>query len=59
MPLLNDEPCNENGCELNPLPAVAVPVLGNCSAPRAITPPFTSSVAAGVVVLIPIEVVPD
>src|SRR5271168_3204142 len=53
VPLLNDDPCSKNGCELNPAPAVAVPVLGNCNGPREITLPFTSSVAAGVIVLMP------
>ena len=43
---LNDDPCNEKGCELNPPPAVAVPVVGNRSAPREII--GMDAVSAGV-----------
>src|SRR5579872_1065885 len=53
--LLNDEPCSNNGCEVKPALAEAVPVLGNCRLPREMIPPLTSKVAAGVVVLMPMS----
>src|SRR5215472_8745403 len=51
--LLKEEASASSGWELNPCVAVAVPVAGNCSVPRMVAPPFTSSFAAGVVVPIP------
>ena len=56
--LLNAEAAKLNGCEF--LPAVAVPVAGRFKMPRTVLPPLISSVAAGVVVPMPIlVVVPD
>src|SRR5690242_14301500 len=54
VPLLNDDASRLKGPELDPALAVAVPRLGNCTWPRTTALPFTSSVAAGVVLLIPI-----
>jgi hypothetical protein len=52
--LLNDDAVKLNGCEFLPAVAVAVPVAGSVSVPRTVSAPFTSSVTAGVVVLMPI-----
>ena len=58
--LLNDEASIMKGSELNPALAVAAPWLGNSKAPRTRALPPTSSVVAGVVLLIPILApVPD
>jgi hypothetical protein len=47
------------GCELKPLLAVAVPVVGRLNKPRIVLPPFTSKVEAGLFVPIPtLAVVP-
>lgn len=53
VPLLNAEAVQPMGCEVLPAVAVAVPVAGRLSKPRIVPPPFTSSLAAGVVVPMP------
>ena len=57
-PLLNADACKEKGCDGNPCEAFAVPVLGNCSAPREMRLPLTSRLADGVAVLMPIMPAP-
>ena len=52
--LLKAEAARFSGWELAPLVAVAVPVAGKLSMPRIVPAPFTSSVVAGVIVLMPI-----
>jgi hypothetical protein len=52
--LLNAEADKSSGWESKPLLAVAVPVAGKLRVPRKVEAPLTSSVVAGVVVLIPI-----
>jgi hypothetical protein len=51
--LLNEEACRLAGCEFLPPVEAAVPVAGNCSVPRTVPAPLTSSVEAGVVVFKP------
>jgi hypothetical protein len=51
--LLYTEAVNVSGCEFFPAVAVAAPVAGKLKFPRTVPPPFTSSVLAGFVVLIP------
>src|SRR5579862_7542928 len=57
--LLKDEPSIDNGCELKPFEAVAVPVGGRRKFPRAVRLPLISSNALGVLVPIPILLAPD
>src|SRR3984957_9559837 len=52
--LLNADATKPIGLEMVPADAVAFPELGRLSSPRMVAPPFTSSVAAGVVELMPI-----
>src|SRR5260370_30682542 len=60
VPLLNDEATNPSACEFLPPVAAAAPVAGRVSRPSTFSEPFTSSVAAGVVVLIPtLAVLPE
>ena len=60
MALLKLEAASFSGCEPNPLEAVADPVAGSDKIPRTVSAPFTSSVVAGVAVLIPtFAVAPD
>ena len=54
MLLLKAEAARFSGCEFLPAVAVAVPFDGRLNVPRIVPPPFTSSVEAGVIVLIPI-----
>ncbi len=53
VPLLNAEAVNVVGCEFFPAVAVAALVAGILRLPRTVSLPFTSSVAPGVVVLMP------
>jgi hypothetical protein len=62
VPLLKTDALKFNGWEFLPAVTVAVPVVGRVNAPRTVPAPLTSSVVAGLVVLIPIlavEPVPD
>ena len=52
--LLKTDADKISGSEFSPAVAVALPIDGKVSAPRMVPPPATSSVLAGVVVLIPI-----
>jgi hypothetical protein len=58
--LLKADAVSVLGCEFFPPLAVAVPVAGKLRLPRTVALPFTSSVLAGVLVLMPIfAVLPD